>query len=207
MGAGDGRIVDRPPEVTPSGAPHVPLGPPPPPPGYPPYPSYPAHSARPRRRGMGRGMKLFLLLVLLMLVATIGLIGGLAAGLVRTGDLLALVGMGPGEIYVQNLSDGPIVLTLERRGDEDAVVRSHDDTIGAGDVRVYPDRPTGPWDLTFATSDGLGLGTCRLQVAGNQQYTFAVLPGLVVVSRAGAEPASGDELVIESSSLCRRTGS
>ena len=178
------------------------------PPGYPQQGGYPqqppGYPQPPGRRGSGRGLKVFLLLLLLLFLALIALIAGLASGFIKMNDVLRLSGMGPGEILVQNASDAPVVVEIERLDADGTVLRSFAETVGPADVRTYPDRDKGPWDLRFAAADGTSLGECNLQVGGNEVYTFIVLPDVIAVSRAGTTAASGDELVVVSRRVPRR---
>jgi hypothetical protein len=169
--------------------------------GYaPPYPTY-------ARRGSGRGLKIFLILLLVFVVVVVLVVAGIATGTIKTNQLLSLIGMGPGQIYVENASEQPVVFRIERLDEQGETVRFFEETIGPADVRAYPDRNTGAWDLNFQSADGRALGTCNLTVAGNGVYSFIVLPDVVAVSRLGAGATNGDDLVIDTSRLCRRGGS
>jgi hypothetical protein len=149
--------------------------------------------------------RVFLVVLLLLLVALIGLIAAVAGGFVSYTDLARLVGMGPGEIYIQNLRDDPVRVSVQRLDGAGRVIGSYDDQIGAADVRAYPNRELGPWDVRFVAADASDLGTCQLTVSGNGRYTFMVLPDVVVVASAGQDASSGDEYVLQTSSLCQRT--
>ena len=175
-----------------------------PPPSYPqqPPPSYAGYYQAPRR-GMGTGTKLFLLLVVVLLVGALGFAAAIASGVVKITDLQRLIGQGPGTIIVQNVSESAsVVVDLTRLDDSGNEVRAFDDQLGAGDVRIYPDRPPGAWDVAFTMSDGTSIGTCRMTVAGNGEYTFVVLDSVVFIEQTGVEPASGDEFLVDSSPLC-----
>ncbi len=170
--------------------------------GYAPYPGYRSNE----RGGTGRGLKLFLIVLFVLLIGLIGLFFGLATGILRYNDLARLIGMGPGEIYVQNLRDDLVTVTIQQAGGEgDASAPIHEDQIGPADVRAFPERANGAWDIRFLGADGSDLGTCQLTVSGNGRYTFMVLPDIVVVSSAGQSATRGDDLVLHNSPLCRRS--
>jgi hypothetical protein len=180
-----------------------------PPPGYPAGygpPGYPAYSSHPpyvRNQGMGTASKAFLLLLLLAALLLLGLVVGLLAGFIRVNDLTSLLGMGPGRFIVHNMSDDRITVDMRRIDAQGETLRFFDDGIAPADVRSYPDRQTGTWQLVFRKSSGGGLGSCNLGVAGNGEYTFIVLRQLVVVSQTGVEPQTGDEMIVQTSPLCR----
>ncbi|HYI21264.1 MAG TPA: hypothetical protein VEX62_01380 [Candidatus Limnocylindrales bacterium] len=181
--------------------------------GYPPspYPGYQGYAPHPgyrpnERAGTGRGLKLVVVVLFVLLVGLVGLIFGLATGILRYNDLARLIGMGPGEIYVQNLRDDLVTVTLQQAdGQGDASTPMHEDQIGPADVRAYPERASGGWDIRFLGADGRVLGACELTMSGNGRYTFMVLPDVVVVSSAAHPATSGDDYVTQASPLCRRS--
>jgi hypothetical protein len=148
-------------------------------------------------------MRAFLLLMIVLALLLIGLIVSLLAGFIKLNDITTLLGMGPGRIIVQNMADGPIAVEIRRIDESGETVRFYEDEIAPADVRFYPDRQTGMWQVVFRDDDNAGLGSCNLTIAGNGEYTFVVLPQIVVVSQTGRQPESGDEMVVQTSSLCR----
>jgi len=115
-----------------------------------------------------------------------------------------VLGMGPGEIYVQNLRDDTVTLTVERLDGQANVTGAYEDQLGPGDVRTYPNRETRPSDVHFVAAAETNLGTCHMTVGGNGRFTFMVLPDIVVVSSAGETATRGDDFVIGTSPLCQR---
>lgn len=176
---------------------------------YPGYPQYgyghPGYGYGAQRRRSGRGLKVFALILLGLVALLVVLVLALASGAIRLNDLLTLAGMGPGEIYVQNLRDDAVTVSVQRLDADDSVVSTYDDVIDAADVRTYPNRDHGSWDVRFIGADGTNLGTCHLRVSGNGRYTFMVLPQIVVVGHEGQQPSSGDDFVLQSSPVCRRS--
>ncbi len=172
--------------------------------GYQGYAAYPGYRSN-ERPGTGVLSKLLLFVLFMLLIGLVGLIFGLATGIVRYNDLARLIGMGPGEIYVQNLRDDLVTVTIQQVGEGDASTQIAEDQIGPADVRAYPERGSGAWDIRFMGADGSDLGTCQLNMSGNGRFTFMVLPDIVVVSSAGHSVTSGDDFVIRTSPLCRRS--
>jgi hypothetical protein len=169
---------------------------------YQPYQPY----AQDRSRGAtGTGGKVVLFVLGVLLVVFVGVITGLVTGLIAYSDLARLLGMGPAEIYVQNLRDESISVSVQRLDSGGSVVIGREDRLGSGDVRAYPGREPGPWNVRFVADGGAEIGRCELNAAGNGRYTFMVLPEVIVISSAGQAPGSGDDLVVGQSPLCSRS--
>ncbi len=195
---------------------------PPPPgwqsPGYPPLPpqpfagwqpaGYPPPPPPPARKGSGCGPWLLAGCALTLLVCIILSIGGFVAyqsGWITTATLLTWAGLGPGDIEVDNFRDDTIqVSILQLDVPEDATPAQAVLELNAFDIRNYTAQSPGRYRVDFSASgSGVELGTCTLNVRSGDQYQFVALPEMIVVNRVNNPVATGADLIVATSALCR----
>jgi hypothetical protein len=76
--------------------------------------------------------------------------------------------------------------------------------VGSFDIYTWRVTQPGHYRVDFSLSPGGDeLGTCTLSLKSGDRYQFVALPERVVVNRANRPSNSGEDFVIETSSLCR----
>lgn len=144
--------------------------------------------------------------VVLFLVVGLGFVAAFRTGLITKTTVLNLVGLGPAEIQVDNLRDGPIQVAIvplvDAKGSSPTPVILR---LKAFDIRTYRVQNRGRYRADFGTSSGAAasLGTCALTLRSGDRYQFVTLPDKIAVYRQNARPSSGRDLVVATSALCR----
>jgi hypothetical protein len=141
-------------------------------------------------------------LLLLLVIAVIGIAIALFTGVIRTGSLLNLLGMGPSSVEVTNLRDNPISVVLQKTNSDGTTVTSTGD-LNNFDVRNLTAGEPGHFQLTVTDSTGAQVASCSLNVTAGSRWQFVVMDQVTVVTRNGEKPPSSDDLFTSSSSLCR----
>jgi hypothetical protein len=143
-----------------------------------------------------------------MLLCVLSIGGGFWAyqsGAFTLNNLLNVVGLGPGNIEVDNFRDDKIevkITQLEPPADSSPIKTSF--RLGAFDVHSYAVTQPGKYRVEFSATDkNTNLGTCNLNVRSGDQYQFVLLPERIVVNRANQPSSTGRDFVVETSSLCR----
>ncbi|MBI5051974.1 MAG: hypothetical protein HZB52_01750 [Chloroflexi bacterium] len=146
--------------------------------------------------------------VVVMLLCVLSVGGGFWAyqsGAFTLNNLLNVVGLGPGNIEVDNFRDDKIevkITQLEPPKDSSPIQSSF--RLSAFDVRSYTVSQPGKYRVEFSTVDkNIKLGACILNVRSGDQYQLVLLPERIVVNRANNPSSVGKDFVVETSSLCR----
>ena len=144
----------------------------------------------------------------LMLACVLSVGGGFLAyqsGMFTLNNLLNLVGLGPGNIEVDNFRDDKIevkITQLEPAKDSTPIQSQF--RLAAFDIRSYTVAQPGKYLVEFSTTDkNTKLGMCNLNVRSGDQYQFVLLPERIAVNRANNPSSVGKDFVVETSSLCR----
>jgi|GEM_PF-1090679 len=194
--------------------PYAAVSPPPPPFASPPAPPAPPiyvaqtpPSAQSKRGGCGGcGGCLIVCLVLIALVASVAVGGFLAyqSGALTPATLLNLVGLGPGDIEVDNFRDDAIQVSIRQvEVAPDAAPASGALSLDPFDIKSYRAQNPGRYRVEFALKQGGTLGTCTLTVKSGDRYQFVALPARIAVNRANNPSSVGTDFVVQTSSLCR----
>lgn len=147
-----------------------------------------------------------LVLVLLLVAGGGGLYWGITSGALTLPGIMTLLGMGPARIEVNNFRDDRInvlIQPMDNRTDDTSLL---DTTLklSSFDVKSYRTTQTGRFRVMFlAASNGASLGVCNLTMRNNDQYQFVALPDRLVVNRVNSPPATGRDLLVATSALCR----
>jgi len=136
--------------------------------------------------------------------------GGIGYYLYTNGQLdvnqtLSFVGIGPGEIQVINLSDGPVEALLDRIDDESG--ESYNQGIlklAPYDIASFRALSASTYILQIHVPNGLPPNsTCTLRMKGGQVYRVVTIPEGTVIARDNNKVDSAEELDINTSSLCQ----
>lgn len=162
----------------------------------------------PEKRKGGCAGRLFggcLILIVLLAIAGVGGYAAYRAGLITPQTVLRIIGQGPGDLEFDNFRDDGMqvsILQLDVTGDSSPAEAQLE--LNPFDIRSYRAPKPGRYQIDFSTTtDGADLGTCTLSVKSGGQYQFVALPDMVVVNDVKRPPASGADLVVDSSALCR----
>ena len=152
-----------------------------------------------RRRFWRPGCFTILLLLVVGLVA-----GGVYAYQTRAITprlVLEAVGFGAAEVELVNLRDDAVRVDLATSDAEDVVPASF--RLGSLEIRTHrAPRPT-YLRIALATTDGTSLGTCALDLQSGDRLQIVVLPEETLIRSDETVPASGRDLLMTESSLCR----
>ena len=126
-------------------------------------------------------------------------------GQLDTNQILSLVGIGPGEIQVINLSDGPIEATLDRIDDESGESYNQGTLeLAPYDIASFRSLSANKYILQINVPNGLPPNsTCTLKMKGGQMYRVVTVPEGTVIARDKNRVDSAEELDISTSSLCQ----
>ena len=146
-------------------------------------------------------------LAVIVLIVLLG-IGGFVAyssGALTLNTVLNLVGLGPGDIEVDNFRDDAIQVNV-RRIDPTQATPSSGSTfnLNAFDVKSYRATNPGTYRVEFRTARGSAiLGACNLNIRSGDRYQFVALPERLVVNRANNPSNVGRDFVVQTSALCK----
>lgn len=171
------------------------------------YVIQPPPGTQSKRGGCGgcRGC-LIVCLILIALLAIVAVGGFLAyqSGALTPAMLLNLIGLGPGDIEVDNFRDDAIQVNIRQvDAPQDSTPASGALNLNPFDIKSFRAQNPGRYRVDFALKKGGALGTCTLTVKSGDQYQFVTLPDGIMVNRVNNPPTVGRDLVIGSSSLCR----
>ena len=126
-------------------------------------------------------------------------------GKIDLNQILSLTGMGPSEIQVINLSDGPITAQLERIDDETGESYNQGDLdLAPYDIASYRNLYTSDYILQINVPNGQPPNsTCNLTIKGGQVYRVVTVPEGTVIARDGNKVDTVEELDMTTSSLCQ----
>jgi len=154
-------------------------------------------------------------LIIAAVIAVIGfcclvITGGIGYFLYRNGQfsinqILSFSSVGPSEIQVINLSDGPIEVKLER------ISEDSEENISKGaldlspyDISSFHELSSGEYILQINVPNGLPPdSTCKLNIERGQIYRVVTIPEGTVIALDSNEVDSIEELDISTSSLCQ----
>jgi hypothetical protein len=180
-----------------------------PPQPVPPQPVSPRPAPTPApssgKGGCGKGCVIgCLFLLVLCVVGSVGVWFGFQSGAITLNNIFNLAGQGPGYIEVDNFRDDSVqVSILQTNAAKDATPSQGTLTLNAFDVKTFRSSGPGKYKIDFVGRNGLSFGTCTIDLRGGEQYQFVALPQRTVVNRASQPPATGRDLLIETSALCR----
>ena len=126
-------------------------------------------------------------------------------GQLNLNQIMSSAGMGPSEIQIINLSDGPITAKLEHIDNETSEKTSRDTLeLDPYDIASFRDLARSQFILTIEVSNGQPPNSiCRLDIRGSQVYRVVTVPDGTIIALDDNEVNTTDELDITTSSLCR----
>ena len=143
-------------------------------------------------------------------VCCLALVGGIGYYLYLNGgldvnQLLSFAGIGPSEIQVINLSDGPIEANLDRIDDETGEFYNKGTLdLSPYDIASFRRLSASEYILQIDVPNGLPpSSTCPLKVGGGQVYRVVAVPDGIVIALDDHDVDSLEELDMRTSSLCR----
>jgi len=153
---------------------------------------------------------LVVLVVSVLCICGIIILGGggyylYTSGQYTINDVLNLVGRGPAEIQIVNLSDGDLYAELIYIDEETGETSHHTSLdLASYDISTMRDLSAGQFQLNLSTSLGVPEdGICWLNLRGGDIYRFVVVPDGVGVILSGEDVDSAEEVDIRTSSLCQ----
>lgn len=146
-----------------------------------------------------------LAVILLCIVVWAGGFLAYQSGLITQTTVLNLVGIGPGDIQVDNFRDDTIHVTITQlEVPQDSTPARAALQINAFDVAAYRAANPGRYRVDFGTTrGGTNLGFCTLTIKSGDQYQFIALPDNIVTHRANNPASFGADFVVATSALCR----
>ena len=125
------------------------------------------------------------------------------SGLLTVDSALNLIGLGPGDVEVDNFRDEAIqVAILQLDAPADSLPMEVSLEINPFDIRTYRLQNPGRYGIDFSTS-AADLGTCTLSVKSGDEFQFVVLPDGIVINPVDDPVSVGSDLVVATSALCR----
>jgi hypothetical protein len=150
------------------------------------------------------------LLIPLIFVCGITILGGggyylYTNGTINQRSLLNLVGQGPGEISLINISDGNVYFAAVRLDTEDGEPTvANDDTLEPLVIGGFGGLSPGQYRLEIEPQSGVPAGgDCLLEIKSGDKLQFVVVPEGISVIRDGYDPLTADEMILETSPLCQ----
>jgi hypothetical protein len=144
--------------------------------------------------------------VIVMLVGLALAAGGFVAfrtGALSVATVMNLLGLGPGDIEVDNFRDDAVqvsILRLDTARDSKPTPATLQ--IGSFNISTYSAQSRARYRVDF-TAGGRVLGTCSLTMRSGDHYQFVALPSELVVNRANRPASAGADLIVDTSALCR----
>lgn len=161
-----------------------------------------------KRSGPGCGILLGCGCLALIVLLLLGAGGGYLAyqrGLITMNSILNLIGLGPGDIEVDNFRDDSVyvaITQLDPPANETPLTFSLE--LAPYEIRQQRVSTLGRYRVDFGTaSGGADLGTCTLTLKSGDLYQFVPMPERIAINRANRPSDSGPDFVVESSLLCR----
>ena len=143
-------------------------------------------------------------------ICCLALTGGIGFYLYTNGQLdinqvLSFVGIGPSEVQVINLSDGPIEAQLDRIDNESGESYNQGTLdLAPYDIASFRTLSTSEYILHIDVPNGLPpSSTCTLKIKGGQIYRVVTIPEGTVIARDKNDVDSIEELDISTSSFCQ----
>jgi len=163
--------------------------------------------AQPKKRNTCLIIALVLIGACVCLTAAAG-VGGFflyRSGQLSLNDVLGLVGMGPGEVQVSNLSDGTLYVEVTYL-DEETGERHTAESLEMApfDIRLLNNLTPREYQITisseFETPPG---GSCRLNLGGGDTVSLVAVPEGVIVYREGDNITTSEEINLLTSPVCQ----
>jgi hypothetical protein len=130
----------------------------------------------------------------------------LQSGTISERDILNALGQGTGETNVINLTDGNLDVALTSiPGNSEDTASTSNLSLEPAEMDGFPDLSPGRYRMTFtfAVPAGGG-GECTLKIDSGDRYEFVAVPEGVAITREKEPAASGPDLNVATSALCRR---
>jgi len=120
-------------------------------------------------------------------------------------QILSFAGMGPSEIQIINLSDGPIEAHLDRIDDESGESYNQGTLdLDPYDIASFRNLSTNDYILHIDVYNGLPpSSSCALHIKGGQVYRVVTVPEGIIIARDNNNVDSKEELDISTSPLCQ----
>jgi hypothetical protein len=129
-----------------------------------------------------------------------------ASGQLDINQILSFVGIGPSEVQIINLSDGPIEAQLEHIDDETGESHNQGDfDLAPYDIASFRSISAGEYILHIEVPNGLpSNSTCALKIkGGGQVYRVVTVTEGTVIALDDNPVDTPEEMDITTSSLCR----
>ncbi|MFN2145739.1 MAG: hypothetical protein ACK2T7_10330 [Anaerolineales bacterium] len=150
------------------------------------------------------------IVILVLCCCTVIVLGGGGYYLYSTGrlsvnDVTGLLGIGPAEIQVANLTDTTLTAELTYTDVETGEERHYESLeMGEFDVNTITGVSARAYTLTFSTGSGVPQGgSCYMRVSGGDSWVFVAVPDGIGVVRNGDVVDSNEDVNILTSFLCR----
>jgi hypothetical protein len=146
-------------------------------------------------------------IAIILLCVLIGVGGFLAyqSGAITPATALNLVGLGPGDIEIDNFRDDTLYVTITQLDvPPDSTPARKSLEIKSFDIQAHRVQNPGRYRVEFGAARGsANLGTCTLNIRSGDQYQFVPLPNNIVVNRANNPVSVGADFIVATSALCR----
>jgi len=166
----------------------------------------PPQPASAKKTGRGCGRWLLVGCLVLGLGGVVLAVGGFVAyqsGLLTVDSALNLIGLGPGDVELDNFRDEAIqVAIVQLDAPPDSLPMEVTLEINPFDIRTYRLQNPGRYRIDFSTG-AADLGTCTLNVKSGDEFQFVALPDGIVINPVDDPVSVGSDLVVATSALCR----
>ncbi|MBI3914660.1 MAG: hypothetical protein HY327_10815 [Chloroflexi bacterium] len=164
----------------------------------------PPMPVRKSRGGCGCWLKGCLVALALILVLGVAAFFAYQSGAITLNTVLNVIGMGPGDIEIDNFRDDAILVSIRQiEVSQDSSPVQGTLNLNAFDIKSFRAQNPGRYRVDFTLKTGGGLGTCTLTVRSGDHYQFVALPDGIMIHRANNPSSVGRDLNTLSSSFCR----
>jgi hypothetical protein len=143
----------------------------------------------------------------LIALVVLGVGGFLAykSGFLTIDRVMALVGMGPGNVEINNFREEMVYVSIyDLKSSQDGPFLSWSQRLNAYDILAHQITNPGSYRIDFGLTDGgADLGSCTLTLKSGDQYQFIPMPDKIVINRVNKPASNGEDFLVRSSSLCR----
>ncbi len=162
-----------------------------------------APRARHKRGCFGNCLLGCVILALALLAAGVGGYVAFRNGALTMATVLDLVGMGPGDIEIDNFRDDAMQVSILKIESKETKPPHTSLQLEPFNISTYRAQNPGRYRLDFSTRTGRALGTCGLTVRSRDHYQFVALPREILINRVNRPVSVGTDLVVATSRLCR----